>query len=141
MQCHKTKLSGVLILEPDVHRDARGFFVERYHRDKYAGLPGLDITFVQDNHSQSRRRVLRGLHLQREHPQGKLVGVVAGRIWDVAADIDPASPTFREWVGVELSVDNQRQLYIPPGYAHGFCALSEPADVLYKCTEFHHPGR
>ena len=135
MQCLETKLPGVLILEPDVYRDSRGFFVERYHREKYASLPGLDTAFVQDNHSPSRRGVLRGLHLQREHPQGKLVGVVGGCVWDVAVDIDPASPTFRQWVGIELSLDNQRQLYIPPGYAHGFCALSERADGLYKCTE------
>lgn len=138
MECHETQLPGVLILEPDVYRDSRGFFLERYHREKYKGLPGLDVTFVQDNHSQSGRGVLRGLHFQRRHPQGKLVGVVNGSVWDVAVDIDPSSPTFRQWVGVELSTTNHRQLYIPPGYAHGFCALSKHADVLYKCTEFRH---
>ena len=138
MQYRETKLPGVLILAPDVHGDARGFFLERYHRGKYASLPGLDREFVQDNHSQSQHGVLRGLHLQRRHPQGKLVGVVSGSVWDVAVDINPVSPTFRQWVGVELSAENHRQLYIPPGYAHGFCALSERADLLYKCTEFHH---
>ncbi len=139
MRCLETKLAGVLILEPDVHRDARGFFLEHYNLVRYAGLPGLDVAFVQDNHSQSGRGVLRGLHLQREHPQGKLVTAVRGAIWDVAVDIDPASSTFRGWVGVELTQDNHRQLYIPPGYAHGFCVLSERADVFYKCTDFHHP--
>ena len=138
MKCHTTRLPGVLILEPEVYRDARGLFLERYHRAKYASFPGLDTEFVQDNHSQSRRGVLRGLHLQREHPQGKLVGVVSGRVWDVAVDVDPVSATFRQWVGIELSTDNHRQLYIPPGYAHGFCTLSERADVLYKCTEFRY---
>ena len=138
MECLETKLPGVLILEPDVYRDSRGFFLERYHREKYKRLPGLDVAFVQDNHSQSSRGVLRGLHFQRRHPQGKLVGVVNGSVWDVAVDIDPSSATFRQWVGVEISTTNHRQLYIPPGYAHGFCALSEHADVLYKCTEFHH---
>ena len=138
MHCRHTKLPGVLILEPDVHRDSRGFFLERYHRRRYADLPGLDLAFVQDNHSHSRRGVLRGLHLQRRHPQGKLVSAVRGSVWDVAVDIDPASPTFRQWVGVELTGDNHRQLYIPPGYAHGFCALSDRADVLYKCTEFRY---
>lgn len=138
MQCQQTKLPGVLILQPDVYRDSRGYFLESYNRGRYKDFPGLDLAFVQDNHSQSRRGVLRGLHLQRRHPQGKLVRVVQGAIWDVAVDIDPASPTFREWVGVELSGDSHRQLYIPPGYAHGFCVLSEQADVLYKCTEFRH---
>ncbi|MCY4563094.1 MAG: dTDP-4-dehydrorhamnose 3,5-epimerase [Gammaproteobacteria bacterium] len=138
MQFTETKLAGVLIIEPDVYRDSRGFFLERYNLSTYAGFPGLDVAFVQDNHSQSKRAVLRGLHLQRRHPQGKLVSAVRGTVWDVAVDIDPASPTFREWVGVELSEDNHRQLYVPPGYAHGFCVLSERADVLYKCTEFRH---
>ena len=138
MQCIETKLSGVLILQPDVYRDPRGFFLERYNRAGYADFPGLDVEFVQDNHSQSRRGVLRGLHLQRRHPQGKLVSAVRGSVWDVAVDINPASPTFRQWVGVELSGENHRQLYIPPHYAHGFCALSQQADVLYKCTAFRH---
>ena len=138
MRYTETKLAGVLLLEPDVYRDSRGFFLERYNHSTYAGFPGLDVAFVQDNHSRSKRGVLRGLHLQRRHPQGKLVSAVRGTVWDVAVDIDPASPTFRQWVGVELSEDNHLQLYIPPGYAHGFCVLSEQADVLYKCTEFRH---
>ncbi len=138
MQCNETRLEGVLILEPDIHRDSRGFFLERYNHARYSEIPGLDVTFVQDNHSRSKRGVLRGLHLQRRHPQGKLVSAIRGAVWDVAVDIDPASPTFRQWVGVELDEDNHRQIYIPPGYAHGFCVLSEQADVLYKCTEFRH---
>lgn len=139
MKFTETKLPGVLIIDPDVHRDSRGFFVENYNRRRYSELQGLDVDFVQDNHSRSSRDVLRGLHLQREHPQGKLVNVVSGRVWDVAVDINPCSPTFCQWVGVELSEGNQRQLYIPPGYAHGFCVLSDQADFLYKCTEFHYP--
>ncbi len=139
MQVRQTALPGVLIIRPQVHRDSRGFFTERHHRRRYAAVPGLDVDFVQDNHSRSRHRVLRGLHLQQHHPQGKLVTVLAGKVWDLAVDIDPTSPTFRRWVGVELSAANHRQLYIPPGYAHGFCVLSKQADVLYKCTDFHHP--
>lgn len=139
MKAEETALPGVLILHPDVHHDDRGFFLERYHRGRYAALPGLDVEFVQDNHSHSKRGVLRGLHLQERHPQGKLVSVLSGRVWDVAADVDPQSPSFRRWVGVELSAANHRQLYIPPGYAHGFCVLSEGADLVYKCTDFHRP--
>ena len=104
MEVHQTKLPGVVIIEPDVHRDERGFFMERHHRRSLCGkLPGLDLDFVQDNHSHSRRGVLRGLHFQQRHPQGKLVSVISGAVWDVAVDIDPASPTFRWWVGVELN--------------------------------------
>ncbi len=139
MKAEETALPGVLILHPDVHHDDRGFFLERYHRGRYAALPGLDVEFVQDNHSHSKRGVLRGLHLQERHPQGKLVSVLSGRVWDVAADVDPQSPSFRRWVGVELSAANHRQLYIPPGYAHGFCVLSEGADLVYKCTDFYRP--
>ena len=139
MKAEETALPGVLILHPDVHHDDRGFFLELYHRGRYAALPGLDVEFVQDNHSHSKRGVLRGLHLQERHPQGKLVSVLSGRVWDVAADVDPQSPSFRRWVGVELSAANHRQLYIPPGYAHGFCVLSEGADLVYKCTDFHRP--
>ena len=140
MRCVETKLAGVLVLEPDVHRDSRGFFLEHYNQALYAELPGLDVAFVQDNHSHSVRGVLRGLHLQRDQPQGKLVAAVRGAIWDVAVDVDPASPTFREWVGVELTQDNHRQIYIPPGYAHGFCVLSKRTDVFYKCTDFRLAG-
>lgn len=140
MKVTQTKLSGVLILEPQVFRDERGFFVESYNRKRYAEIPGLDVEFVQDNHSHSKKNVLRGLHLQRMHPQGKLVRVVTGHVWDVAVDVDPNSPTFRQWVGVHLTDANNLQFYIPPGYAHGFCVLSDAADFEYKCTDFYHPG-
>jgi dTDP-4-dehydrorhamnose 3,5-epimerase len=133
----QTALAGVLVITPDVFADERGFFIESYQRTRYAAVPGLDVEFVQDNHSHSLRGVLRGLHLQRQKPQGKLLRVVAGRIWDVAVDVDPRSPTFRRWTGIELSGDNHLQYYIPPGYAHGFCVLSDAADVEYKCTELY----
>ena len=139
MKVTLTKLDGVLILEPQVFRDDRGFFVETYNRQRYADVPGLDIEFVQDNHSHSRMGVLRGLHLQRKYPQGKLVRVVRGCVWDVAVDVNPHSNTFRQWVGVEISETNHLQFYIPPGFAHGFCVLSDRADFEYKCTEFYHP--
>jgi dTDP-4-dehydrorhamnose 3,5-epimerase len=131
-------LPGVLVIEPVVHQDERGFFLETYHRDKYRD-GGLDAAFVQDNHSRSRRGTLRGLHAQRTRPQGKLVRAVHGRIFDVAVDIRRGSPTFAHWVGEELSADNFRQLWIPPGFAHGFCVLSEVAEVEYKCTEVYVP--
>ena len=140
MKVTKTKLAGVLILEPQVYRDERGYFLESYNQKRYASIPGLDVPFVQDNHSRSRKHVLRGLHLQRQHPQGKLVRVVTGHVWDVAVDVDPGSPTFRQWVGVDLTDENNLQFYIPPGYAHGFCVLSDVADFEYKCTEFYHPA-
>ena len=140
MKVTKTKLAGVLILEPQVYRDERGYFLESYNEKRYAAIPGLDVPFVQDNHSRSRKHVLRGLHLQRQHPQGKLVRVVTGHVWDVAVDVDPGSPTFRQWVGVDLTDENNLQFYIPPGYAHGFCVLSDVADFEYKCTEFYHPA-
>jgi dTDP-4-dehydrorhamnose 3,5-epimerase len=134
-----TSLAGVLILEPKVYGDERGFFLESYQRQRYAEALGTDAEFVQDNHSRSKRRVLRGLHLQRQRPQGKLVQVVTGHVWDVAVDINPASSTFKQWVGVDLTAENHRQLYIPPGYAHGICVLSEVADLEYKCTEYYRP--
>jgi len=139
MQVSKTPLAGVVVIEPDVHRDARGFFLETYHETQYRDA-GLMDRYVQDNHSRSSRNVLRGLHLQVHHPQGKLVRVVNGVVWDVAVDIDPLSVTFKKWYGVELSGENYRQLYIPPGYAHGFVVLSEQADLVYKCTAFYAPG-
>ena len=131
-----TELPGVILVEPDVHRDARGFFLESYHARKYAegGIPG---PFVQDNHSHSVRGTLRGLHAQRRKPQGKLVRAVVGEMFDVAVDIRPGSPTFGRWVGATLSGENFRQLYIPPGFAHGFCVLSERVHVEYKCTDFY----
>jgi dTDP-4-dehydrorhamnose 3,5-epimerase len=129
----------VLLIEPDVFSDARGFFMETFHADKFA-QQGLPTCFLQDNHSRSVRGVLRGLHYQLHHPQGKLVRVVSGEVFDVAVDIRKGSPMFGKWVGAVLSEDNQRQLYVPPGFAHGFCTTSEQADFLYKCTDLYAPG-
>lgn len=139
MKVTHTELKGVLIIEPAVHADDRGFFIETYNRSRYTENAGLGVEFVQDNHSHSKKNVLRGLHLQRRFPQGKLIRVVTGYVWDVAVDVDPSSPTFRRWVGVELTEVNHVQLYIPPGYAHGFCVLSDRADVEYKCTQLYRP--
>ncbi|MDQ7010479.1 MAG: dTDP-4-dehydrorhamnose 3,5-epimerase, partial [Mariprofundaceae bacterium] len=141
MKVVETALPGVLVVEPDVHGDARGFFLETFHEARYAqhGIPGNDLHFVQDNHSRSRRGVLRGLHFQTKHPQGKLVSVAAGTVFDVTVDVRTGSPTFGRWMGVELSDENHRQLWIPPGFAHGFCVLSETADFQYKCTDFYDP--
>lgn len=133
-----TKLSGVLVIEPTVHRDERGFFLETFHARRYREA-GLDASFVQDNHSRSVRGTLRGLHWQIEHPQGKLVRVLSGEIFDAVVDIRPEAPTFGQWVGVTLSSENFRQLYAPPGFAHGFCVTSEIAEVEYKCTDFYDP--
>ena len=138
MKITTTRIAEVLLIEPDVFGDARGFFLESWHARKYAEQ-GLDVNFVQDNHSRSRRGVLRGLHYQLEQPQGKLVRVVDGSVFDVALDIRKGSPTFGQWVGAELSGDNHRQLYVPPGFAHGFCVLSNSADFLYKCTDYYAP--
>jgi dTDP-4-dehydrorhamnose 3,5-epimerase len=131
-----TAISDVLIIEPDVHRDGRGFFLETYHEQKYraGGVPG---PFLQDNHSLSVGGTLRGLHLQARHPQGKLVRVVEGEIFDVAVDVRRGSPAFGRWVGHTLSAENFRQCWVPPGFAHGFCVLSERAHVEYKCTDFY----
>jgi dTDP-4-dehydrorhamnose 3,5-epimerase len=134
-----TDLPGVVIIEPDVHKDARGFFLETFHEKKYADARILG-PFVQDNHSHSARGTLRGLHAQLRHPQGKLVRAVSGEMFDVAVDIRKGSPAFGRWTGVTLSGDNFRQLYIPPGFAHGFCVLSEEVDVEYKCTDFYDPS-
>ena len=133
-----TRIPDVLLIEPDVFGDARGFFMESWHAQKFAAQ-GLDVSFVQDNHSRSGQGVLRGLHYQLEQPQGKLVSVVCGSVFDVAVDIRKGSPSFGQWVGAELSGDNQRQFYVPAGFAHGFCVLSESADFLYKCTDFYAP--
>jgi len=133
------KLEGVVIIEPDVYQDDRGFFLESYHARKYTE-GGLPVMFVQDNHSRSRRKTLRGLHTQLNRLQGKLVRVTRGEIFDVAVDVRRGSPTFGQWEGVCLSSDNFRQLYIPPGFAHGFCVISDDADVEYKCTDFYEPG-
>lgn len=138
MKVIETVLPGVLIIEPKVFGDQRGFFIETFHVERYREA-GIDLPFVQDNHSRSPRGVLRGLHFQRTRPQGKLVSVSRGAVYDVAVDISPESPTCGRFVGVELSDDNHRQLWIPPGYAHGFCVLSEVADFQYKCTDLYFP--
>ena len=134
-----TAIADVLILEPRVFGDDRGFFYESFNQRAFEAVIGRAVSFVQDNHSHSGRNVLRGLHSQAVQPQGKLVRVVSGRIFDVAADIRPESPMFGRWVGVELSAENRRQLWIPPGLAHGFLVLSETADVLYKTTDYYAP--
>jgi dTDP-4-dehydrorhamnose 3,5-epimerase len=133
MKVVATELPGVLVVEPAVFRDSRGFFLESYSEAKYreAGIPER---FIQDNHSRSAARTLRGLHAQVRTPQGKLVRAVEGEIWDVAVDIRPGSPTYKRWVGVVLSAENFRQIWVPPGFAHGFCVLSEAAQVEYKVT-------
>lgn len=138
MKVISTELPEVLIIEPTVHGDARGFFQETYHADRYAEL-GIRLPFVQDNHSRSGAGILRGLHYQLKHPQGKLVRVTQGVAFDVAVDIRKGSPNFGRWVGVSLSEENFRQLYVPPGFAHGFCSLSERVDFLYKCTDYYYP--
>lgn len=135
-----TAIPGVLILEPRVFADDRGSFFESFNERVFAEAVGRPVAFVQDNHSTSRRHVLRGLHYQEPKPQGKLVRAVAGAIYDVAADIRPESPTFGRWVGVELSAENRRQMWVPEGLAHGFLVLTEMAEVLYKTTEFYAPG-
>lgn len=139
MQIKPAAIPDVLLIEPDVHADPRGFFLESYHQKKFAAQ-GLDQVFVQDNHSRSEQGVLRGLHYQLKKPQGKLVRVVTGEVFDVAVDIRRGSPTFGQWVGETLSAQNHRLLYVPAGFAHGFCVLSESADFLYKCTDFYDPS-
>lgn len=138
MKIIETKLSGVLIIKPNVFGDQRGFFKEVFQLERYKKI-GIKIPFVQDNISRSEYGVLRGLHLQKTKPQGKLVSCSFGKVYDVAVDINPHSKTFGKYVGVELSEENHLQLWIPPGYAHGFCVLSERADFHYKCTEFYYP--
>jgi dTDP-4-dehydrorhamnose 3,5-epimerase len=138
MNVTPTRLPEVLIIEPAVHRDDRGYFVETYHASRYAAAaPGLGVTFVQDNQSRSVRGTLRGLHWQIEQPQGKLVRVLSGEIFDVAVDIRPDSPRFGQWVGVTISAESFTQIYVPAGFAHGFCVTSEIAEVEYKCTDFY----
>jgi dTDP-4-dehydrorhamnose 3,5-epimerase len=134
------ELEGVVLVEPRVFGDERGFFLETFREDAYreALLDDQD-SFVQDNHSRSRRGVLRGLHFQTRRPQGKLLRCVAGEIFDVAVDVRPGSPQFGQWVAVTLSADNKHQLYVPPGFAHGFQVVSETADVEYKCTDYYDP--
>lgn len=140
MQIITTAIPDVLILEPKVFGDARGFFLESYNQQTFNSLAGISPVFVQDNHSRSAKNVLRGLHYQIKQPQGKLVRVVSGVVFDVAVDLRRASPTFGHWVGVELSGDNHRQFWVPEGFAHGFVVLSEQADFLYKTTDYYAPG-
>jgi dTDP-4-dehydrorhamnose 3,5-epimerase len=135
----QTDLPGVLVIEPDVYQDPRGFFLETYHAAKYRD-GGIAAPFVQDNHSRSTRGTLRGLHLQPGRPQGKLIRVVEGEIYDVAVDVRRWSPTFGRWVAVTLSAENFKQCYVPPGFAHGFCVLSKDAQVEYKCTDLYEPA-
>jgi dTDP-4-dehydrorhamnose 3,5-epimerase len=139
MRVAATDHPEVLLIEPEVYRDARGFFMETFHAGRFRAQ-GLPEIFVQDNHSRSSRGVLRGLHYQLEHPQGKLVRVVTGEVFDVAVDIRAGSPYFGKWVGAVLSENDPRQMYIPQGFAHGFCVISQQADVLYKCTDLYAPG-
>lgn len=138
MKALPTAIEGVLLLEPKVFGDARGFFLESWNRRTFVQL-GLELDFVQDNHSRSQQGVLRGLHYQLRQPQGKLVRVVAGEVFDVAVDLRRSSPTFGRWTGVHLSAENQRIFWIPPGCAHGFLTLSESADFLYKATDYYAP--
>lgn len=140
MQIHVTELAGLLILEPKVFEDSRGFFYESFQKERFREA-GLRLEFVQDNFSRSQAGTLRGLHYQRHKPQGKLVQVTRGTVFDVAVDLRKSSPTFGRWQGVELSDRNHRQLYIPPGFAHGFCVTSsDGADFFYKCTDYYDPA-
>src|SRR6185295_12886257 len=139
MEFRPTVLPGVLVVVPDVHADPRGFFFESYHAEKYR-KGGIALPFVQDNHSRSVRGTLRGLHAQFRKPQGKLVRVLQGEIFDVAVDGRRSSPTFGKWVGVTLSAENKHQIWVPPGFVHGFCVTSETAEVEYKCTDLYDPG-
>ena len=136
MQFLPTELPGVLLIEPGVYHDARGLFLETYHQARYA-KGGVDATFVQDNFSRSVHGTLRGLHAQRRHSQGKLVRVIRGEVFDVAVDVRRGSPSFGHWYGATLSGENLRQLYLPPGFMHGFCVLSDSAELSYKCTHFY----
>ncbi len=138
-QVTQTPFSGVLVLEPKVFGDARGFFFESFNARDFQQATGLKETFVQDNHSKSAKGVLRGLHYQTQHAQGKLVRVTHGSVFDVTVDIRQGSPTFGKWFGIELSADNKKQLWIPAGLAHGFLVVSESAEVLYKTTEYYYP--
>lgn len=139
MKVTQTAIAEVLVLEPKVFGDSRGFFLESFNARAFRDATGVDAVFVQDNHSRSAKGVLRGLHYQIRQPQGKLVRVVNGRVFDVAVDLRRRSPSFGKWVGVELSADNHRQLWVPPGFAHGFVVLSDSADFLYKTTDYYAP--
>ena len=139
MNVIKTDVDGVLIIEPKVFGDERGFFLETFQAKRYQEEAGIEIPFVQDNHSRSTRGVLRGLHFQKSKPQGKLVRVVSGEVFDVAVDIRPDSVTYGKWAGTLLSAENKRQFWVPPGLAHGFVVLSDTADFEYKCTDYYDP--
>ena len=139
MKVTATAIADVLLLEPRVFGDERGFFFESFNARVFAQATGLNVTFVQDNHSKSARHVLRGLHYQTQQAQGKLVRVVAGEVFDAVADVRPESPTYGKWIGEILSAHNQRQIWVPPGLAHGFLVLSESAEFLYKTTDYYAP--
>jgi dTDP-4-dehydrorhamnose 3,5-epimerase len=140
MNISHSKLKGCVIIEPRVFGDDRGFFLETFQAVRYEQEAGIGLPFVQDNHSRSSRGVLRGLHFQKTKPQGKLVRVVRGEVYDVAVDIREGSATFGEWEGVTLSEDNKKQFWVPPGFAHGFVVLSDTADFEYKCTDYYDPS-
>ena len=140
MKVIETKIKDCVVIIPEVHGDERGFFLETFQANRYKELAGINNTFVQDNYSRSSKGVLRGLHFQKKRPQGKLVRVVKGQVFDVAVDLRKHSPTFGRWEGVILSDANKKQFWIPPGFAHGFVVLSEIADFEYKCTEYYNPS-
>ena len=140
MKVIKTKLKDCVIIEPKVFGDERGFFLETFQVNRYADLAGINLSFVQDNHSRSSKGVLRGLHFQKTKPQGKLVRVVRGEVYDVAVDIRQGSPTYGQWEAVILSEENKTQLWVPQGFAHGFVVLSDIADFEYKCTDYYDPS-
>jgi dTDP-4-dehydrorhamnose 3,5-epimerase len=139
MSIQRTEIPDVIIIEPKVFGDDRGFFYESFNAQRFSEETGVDAVFVQDNHSKSAQNVLRGLHYQIQHPQGKLVRVTAGEVFDIAVDIRRSSPTFGRWLGVVLSAENKRQLWIPPGFAHGFLVTSPSAEFLYKTTDYYAP--
>jgi dTDP-4-dehydrorhamnose 3,5-epimerase len=139
MKIAATAIPGLLLLEPAIHEDARGFFFESFNQKRFEDATGLNIRFVQDNHSRSVKRVLRGLHYQIRRPQGKLLRVTAGEVFDVAVDLRRSSPTFGKFAGIVLSAENKKQLWIPEGFAHGYLVLSEAAEVLYKTTDYYSP--
>lgn len=139
IKVEKCPIEGLYVIEPTVHGDNRGYFMETYNQNDMHDA-GLDMVFVQDNQSMSKKGVLRGLHFQKNYPQGKLVRVIKGTVFDVAVDLRPESETYGQWYGVELSEENKKQFYISEGFAHGFLVLSEEAEFCYKCTDFYHPG-
>lgn len=140
MKIIKTKLKGCVVIEPKVHGDSRGFFLETFQAKRYADKANITMPFLQDNYSQSSKGVLRGLHFQKNKPQGKLVSVLKGEVYDVALDIRKNSQTFGQWEAVILSENNKKQLWVPPGFAHGFLVLSDKADFQYKCTDYYDPS-